>query len=71
VPQVLTSQEIDKFVDERRIYVSDQSIHDDFFVDCSVDVYWNKVMLLENNTRKPKYPTITKLLKAVLTLSQG
>lgn len=36
-----------------------------------IDHYWQKIFILKNGFGEPKYPTITKVVKASLTLAHG
>ena len=82
LPQVLSENDTDKLAEEWLMYQGEGEIQNSWFVEeneddqdakkyLRVDSYWAKVLDIKTPFGLQKYPTLAKLVKAVLALSHG
>ncbi len=84
VPDLLTDSEIDHLYDEWLTYsmetidekwiiknVVKDSTGNDNITYQRIDFYWNNVLSITTTDGRPKYPTLSKLVKNILIISHG
>lgn len=84
VPNLLSSNEIDLLSDEWLMYsletIDDSWIFKKKYIDTEgkehihyqdIDFYWNKVLSIVRGDGRPKYSTMSKLIKNILIISHG
>ncbi|CAF1116233.1 unnamed protein product [Rotaria sordida] len=84
IPQLLTDREIDHLRDEWLTYsietidekwiiksVVKDSTGNDNITYQRIDFYWNNVLSITTTDGRPKYPTLSKLVKNILIISHG
>ena len=71
MPQVISSSDIEKLEEEWKVYEADDIEESTDILLQGIDGYWAGILKRENETGEPKYPLLSTLVKAMLSLSHG